>query len=57
MYVCVCKAVTEKQIREHLSDGVESFSQLRERTGIATQCGKCSTDARACLRQAVPVAE
>jgi len=57
MYVCVCKAVTEKQIREHLSDGVESFSQLRERTGIATQCGKCSADARACLRQAAPVAE
>lgn len=51
MYICICKAVTEKQIQQHLAEGVNSFQELRERTGIATQCGKCSCDARSCLRQ------
>ena len=57
MYVCICKAVTEKQIQEHLSQGVDSYRELRERTGVATQCGKCSQDARSCLRQPQPCAD
>ena len=57
MYVCICKAVTEKQIQEHLSQGVDSYRELRERTGVATQCGKCSQDARSCLRQSQPCAD
>lgn len=51
MYICICKAVTEKQIQQQLAEGVNSYQELRERTGVATQCGKCSGDARSCLRQ------
>jgi len=51
MYVCICKAVTEKQIQEQTAQGIDSFQQLRERTGVATQCGKCSREARSCMRQ------
>ena len=53
MYVCICKGVTDKQIREYREQGVNTFQQLRECTGIGTQCGKCSSDARACMRQPV----
>lgn len=51
MYICICKAVTEKQVRQHLAEGVNSFRELRERTGVATQCGKCSCEVRSCLSQ------
>lgn len=51
MYVCICKGVTDKQIQEYRQQGVNTFQQLRECTGIATQCGKCSHEARACMRQ------
>ena len=54
MYICICKAVTEKQIQQHLAEGVNSYQELRERTGIATQCGKCGSDARSCMRQHQP---
>ena len=47
MYICICKAVTEKQIQQHLAEGVNSYQELRERTGVATQCGKCEGCARA----------
>lgn len=51
MYVCICKAVTDKQIQEYRQQGVNTFQQLRECTGIATQCGKCSVDARSVMQQ------
>lgn len=51
MYVCICKAVTDKQIQEYRQQGVNSFRELRECTGIATQCGKCTVDARTCFSQ------
>lgn len=50
MYVCICKAVTDKQIQEYRQQGVNTFQQLRECTGIATQCGKCSVDARSFMQ-------
>lgn len=51
MYVCICKAVTDKQIEAYCQQGVNTFRQLRECTGIATQCGKCGTDARSFLQK------
>ncbi|MEZ5509271.1 MAG: (2Fe-2S)-binding protein [Gammaproteobacteria bacterium] len=55
MYVCICKAVTDKQIQEYRQQGVNSFRELRECTGIATQCGKCTNDARSCFSQSSSV--
>jgi len=41
MYVCICKAVTDRQIRSAVQDGVTSMSGLRKTLGCAGQCGKC----------------
>jgi len=57
MYVCICKGVTDKQIQEYRQQGVNTFQQLRECTGIGTQCGKCSSDARASMRQTASMNE
>ena len=41
MYVCICKAVTDGQIRSAVEDGVTSLSGLRDSLGCTGQCGKC----------------
>ena len=41
MYICICKAVTDGQIRSAVEDGVTSMSGLRESLGCTGQCGKC----------------
>lgn len=42
MYICICKAVTDGQIRSAVQDGVTSMSGLRKSLGCTGQCGKCS---------------
>ena len=49
MYVCVCKAITEEQIRQAVAEGVDSLAQLRDRFGLGVDCGKCCEYARRCL--------
>lgn len=53
MYVCVCKGVTDHQIRQQVSDGARSWREVREATGCATQCGKCACVGKSVTRDAV----
>ncbi|MGH8190501.1 MAG: (2Fe-2S)-binding protein [Rhodanobacteraceae bacterium] len=46
MYVCVCKAVSDQDIRRAVADGVRCFEDLQARTGCATCCGCCEHEAR-----------
>ena len=49
MYVCICNAVTDKQIRREAREGCTSLRELSCRTGCATTCGKCARMAREIL--------
>lgn len=50
MFVCVCKAVSDRQIRRAVrEDGVTSLRELAGLHGVGTCCGKCVPDARALL--------
>ena len=42
MYVCVCKAVTDRQIREAVFDGARTLRDLRKQLGVASECGRCA---------------
>ena len=53
MYVCLCKAVTERQIREAVTQGAHSLKDLKLVLGVATECGKCAAEAKHCLKQAL----
>lgn len=53
MYVCVCKAVTDHQIRCAVRDGVVTFRELRMKLGVSTCCGRCAPAARQVLAQAL----
>lgn len=50
MYVCVCRAVTDSQIREAMGEGACSMRELRQRLGVASECGRCSQCALGILR-------
>jgi len=41
MYVCICNAVTDKQIREAAKSGAEDLWDLRRELGVAAGCGSC----------------
>ncbi|MGH8444805.1 MAG: (2Fe-2S)-binding protein [Solimonas sp.] len=50
MYVCVCKAVSDRTIRRAIrEDGVTSLRELARTHGVGTCCGKCVPDARELL--------
>ncbi len=50
MYVCLCKAVTDSQIRQAAESGCSTMRCLNKELGVATQCGKCAKDARQILK-------
>ncbi len=50
MYVCLCKAVTDTQIRQAAESGCHTMRCLNKELGVATQCGKCAKDARQILK-------
>ena len=47
MYVCICKAVTDTEIRAAADDGVHDLEQLAETLGAGTGCGCCRESAQA----------
>jgi bacterioferritin-associated ferredoxin len=51
MYVCICNAVTERQIRECARDGATSVADLRARLCVGNTCGKCVPHAKTVLRE------
>ena len=53
MYVCLCKGVTDTQIRQAVDGGATNLGQVRKQLGVASQCGKCSCLAREILNNAV----
>jgi len=52
MYVCICNAVTERQIRASVEQGSCTLSDLQFDLGVATCCGCCAETAQTYLPQA-----
>lgn len=42
MFVCLCKGITDHQIKSAIYDGATSVGLLRKSLGVSSQCGKCS---------------
>lgn len=54
MYVCICNAVTDRDIRRAREAGVDSLSELSETLGVAACCGSCAEQAEAILSETQP---
>lgn len=51
MYVCLCTGVTDGQIRDAIFEGCCSYRDVRQATGVASQCGKCACLAKQVVRE------
>jgi bacterioferritin-associated ferredoxin len=49
MIVCVCKAVSDRHIRQAAKCGATHVRDLTRELGVGTCCGKCLPEARATL--------
>lgn len=41
MFVCLCHAVTDRDISQAMDDGVRTVPDLMNELKVATQCGGC----------------
>ncbi|ALP39528.1 bacterioferritin-associated ferredoxin [Aeromonas schubertii] len=41
MYVCLCRGITDSQIRKAVQSGKREFRQLKQELEVGAQCGKC----------------
>ena len=51
MYVCICNAVTDKQIRKAAESGVLDLWSLQRELGVAVACGACKEMASEILHE------
>ena len=51
MYVCICNAITDKQIRKAAEAGVRDLWDLQRELGVASGCGSCKEVASEILRE------
>ena len=51
MYVCICNAITDKQIRKAAKAGVRDLWALQRELGVASGCGSCKEVASEILRE------
>lgn len=53
MYVCICHAVTDRDIKKAVSNGVKTLQELRSHLQVATHCDNCAESVKGVLNQAV----
>lgn len=41
MIVCLCNAVTDRDLRRAVDAGAASFEEVQRACGVATGCGRC----------------
>lgn len=41
MFVCLCHAVTDREIRDAVDNGIADVDQLQEMCGAGSGCGSC----------------
>ena len=45
MYICVCNAISERQVQDAIAQGAADLSDLQAQLGVATCCGQCAETA------------
>ena len=46
MYICVCHAISDRQIREAVDRGAQSLNEVQAYLPVAGCCGRCEDSAR-----------
>lgn len=56
MYVCLCKGITDDQIKDAIYGGATSLRDVRQQLGVMTQCGKCGVFTKQLLEETLSMA-
>ena len=56
MYLCICKSVSDRQIRQAVEQGARSFGDLSARFGVGLDCGKCTESINVWLQDCLSAA-
>lgn len=54
MYICICNAITDTQIKTAVANGATTLADLQFDLGVATGCGRCAESAMELLPALVP---
>mgnify|MGYP003596084662 CR=1 FL=1 len=57
MYICLCHAVTDRDIRQALEEGARGMRDLRKELKVGSQCGRCTCAARQEIRRFYQISE
>lgn len=57
MFICICHAVTDRDIRRLAAAGVNSLEELKRVSGCGDCCGQCAEDAETVLSSATGPSE
>ncbi len=49
MYVCICHAVTERDIHQAVEAGAQCLWEVQNKTKVSTCCGACRDRAEECI--------
>ena len=52
MYVCICNAVTDRQIKTAVQEGHETFEKIQQQLDVGTCCGKCEPHTKEVIPEA-----
>ena len=54
MYICICKQITDGQIRDAVREkGITSLQAICKELGACNQCGKCARAAKQVLGESI----
>jgi bacterioferritin-associated ferredoxin len=53
MYVCLCRGITDQDIKQAVANGAGSYREVRELLDLGTCCGRCAPEARAIISDEV----
>jgi len=52
VYICICNAVTQRQVEQSAREGARSVEELTAMLGVAAGCGRCRECAAEMLHDA-----
>jgi bacterioferritin-associated ferredoxin len=53
MFVCLCHGIRDRELRDAVDGGADTFEALQARTGVSTCCRTCEPTAREVLDEAL----
>ena len=51
MYVCLCRGITDQDIKDAVANGAESYREIRDLLDLGICCGRCAPEARAIISE------